>query len=204
MSDALTLSKHTLAHIADLKVSDGILRSRFASYCSMSNCEGKCCCLGVDVDIGEQVRILKNADLIRSQMDDHQERDPTNWFGDQFADPDFPSGRAVTTRLYNGACVFLNKERRCVAQMAEAQAQPETGNLKPFFCRAYPVCIEDGFLTIDEHQCTGEVRCCGSIENGTLTIFDICAFELEYVLGEDGLNELRKMARETAARSEDL
>jgi hypothetical protein len=36
-----------------------------------------------------------------------------------------------------------------------------------------------------------------------LTILDICAFELEYVLGADGLAELRKMACERAETTSD-
>jgi hypothetical protein len=34
------------------------------------------------------------------------------------------------------------------------------------------------------------------LKNGPLTILDICAFELEFMLGADGLAELRRMARE--------
>jgi hypothetical protein len=34
------------------------------------------------------------------------------------------------------------------------------------------------------------------VKNGPLTILDICAFELEYMLGPYGLAELRTMARE--------
>jgi Fe-S-cluster containining protein len=161
----------------------------------MSNCRGKCCLYGADVDLGEQDRILKNADVIRRLMDDSQDRDSANWFENPFKDGDFPSGQAITTRLHNDACVFLNKEGRCVLQIAES----EIGDLKPFFCRAYPICIDAGSLTIDDENCPEEVQCCGVVGSGTLTIFDVCAFELEYVLGKDGLSELRKLASEWEA-----
>jgi Fe-S-cluster containining protein len=163
----------------------------------MSNCRGKCCLYGADVDLGEQDRILKNADLIRRLMDESQDHDAANWFENPFKDADFPSGQAITTRRHNDACVFLNREGRCVLQIAES----EIGDLKPFFCRAYPLCIDAGSLTIDDENCPEEVRCCGVVGNGTLTIFDVCAFELEYVLGEDGLNELRKLASEAEESS---
>jgi Fe-S-cluster containining protein len=163
----------------------------------MSNCRGRCCLYGADVDLSEQNRILKNADLIRRMMDETQDRESANWFENPFKDADFPSGQAITTRLHNDRCVFLNQEGRCVVQIAES----EVGDLKPFFCRAYPLCIDSGTLTIDDENCPEEVGCCGVIGNGALTIFDVCTFELKYVLGEDGLNELRKVASEAEESS---
>jgi hypothetical protein len=41
------------------------------------------------------------------------------------------------------------------------------------------------------------------VKNGPLTILDICAFELEFMLGADGLAELRTMARELAETTSD-
>ena len=200
MSDARILRKHPLAHIPELKVADEILRLRYEKSCSMSNCRGKCCLYGADVDLAEQDKILKNTDVIRRLMDESQDRDPGNWFDSPFKDADFPSGTAITTRLHNGGCVFLNQEGRCVLQIAES----EVGDLKPFFCRAYPICIHTATLTIDDENCPEEFSCCGVKGNGSLTIFDICAFELEYVLGKDGVSELRKLVSEAEARSANL
>lgn len=160
----------------------------------MSNCRGKCCLYGADLDLAEQDKVLKHADLIGRLMDESQDPDPANWFANPFDDMDFPSGQAITTRLHNGGCVFLNREGRCVLQIAEA----EIGDLKPFFCRAYPLCIHTGTLNIDDENCPEEFGCCGVAKNGTLTIFDICEFELKYMLGEEGLNELRKLVSEAA------
>jgi len=145
----------------------------------------------------EQDRILENADVIRRLMDETQDRDPANWFENPFQDADFPSGTAITTRLHNGGCVFLNQEGRCVLQIAES----EVGDLKPFFCRAYPLCIHTGTLTIDDENCPEELQCCGVVGHGTLTIFDVCAFELEYVLGKDGVTELRQLISEAEKSS---
>ena len=41
------------------------------------------------------------------------------------------------------------------------------------------------------------------MKNGPLTILDICEFELEFMLGADGLAELRTMARERAETTSD-
>jgi len=193
------LRKHAYSHHPELKVDDNVFSSRFAKGCSMSNCRGSCCGLGVDMDIAERERILKHVDLVQSHMDNGQERDPAKWFGEQTSDPDYPSGRAVATRVHNGGCVFLNKDKLCVLQIAEPHAPPGTGYLKPFFCRAFPLCIDHGALVVDE--CPDETQCCAPTDKGALTIFDICAFELEYVLGADGLNELRDLAGETEKTS---
>jgi len=200
MSDARILRKHPLAHIPELKVADELLRLRYEKNCSMSNCRGKCCLYGADLDLAEQDKVLKHADLIGRLMDDSQDRDTANWFDTPFKDQDFPSGTAITTRLHNGGCVFLNKEGRCVLQIAES----EVGDLKPFFCRAYPICIHTGTLTIDDENCPEEFGCCGVVKHGSLTIFDICGFELEYVLGADGLNELRKLVSEAGASTSNV
>ena len=145
------------------------------------------------MDIAQAQRIIAHAELIRQQMDDTQEHAPDNWFSEPFADPDFPSGQAVSTRIRREVCVSLNKENRCAVHLAEQQGG--VSDLKPFFCRAYPLCIEEGMLTIDENVCTGETLCCSAVMQGPLTIFDLCAFELEYVLGSDGAVELRELAQ---------
>ena len=196
MNTPPTIAKHPLSHIAKLTVSDKVLRARFAADCKMSSCPGRCCHLGADVDVGQYHRILAHADVIRRHMDTVQLEAGEIWFGEQFADPDFPSGQAVSTRVHNDACIFLNGQNRCVLHLAEQQSGAD---LKPFFCRAYPLCIEDGVLTIDENVCSGETQCCGSLEHGSLTIFDLCAFELEYVLGEEGERELRELANAAQA-----
>ena len=196
MSKPRILRSHPLKQFAELKVGDDVFNTRYAKGCSMSNCRGRCCADGVDVDIADRDRILQHADLIRPHMDETQDRDSANWFQKPFADSDFPSGTAATTRLKSNGCMFLNKHGQCVVHIAEAQTPVGFGYLKPFFCRAFPVCILNSTLSIDDEQCPDDHQCCGPVKNGALTIFDICAFELEYVLGTDGLSELRKLASE--------
>ncbi len=158
----------------------------------MSSCKGECCLGGADVDIGERDRILENADLVQTVMDSNQEHTPENWFEDLIEDSDFPSGKAVTTQMHNDQCVFLNSAKRCVLQLAE-EKMPSGSQLKPFFCRAYPVCLQNGVLTVD-HQFEDQTACCGLVAKGALTIFDVCEIELEHVLGTDGAAELRGLA----------
>jgi hypothetical protein len=53
--------------------------------------------------------------------------------------------------------------------------------------------VTEGELVVDDVHCPGESACCGPARTGELTILDLCAFELDYVLGPDGLDELRQL-----------
>ena len=196
MSKARVLRSNPLKQFAELKVGEDIFTTRYASGCSMSNCRGRCCADGVELDIVDRDRILEYAHLIQPHMDETQDRNPANWFTKTHPDPDFPSGECATTALKSDGCNFLNKDGYCVVQIAESKAPAGFGYLKPFFCRAFPVCILNGTLCVDDEQCPDEHKCCGPVKNGPLTILDICSFELEYMVGADGLAELRQMAAE--------
>jgi len=188
------IRRHRLAHIAELRVSDEVLRRRYARNSSISNCRGCCCREGVDVDIVERDRILANARLVQAQMDAGQERHRASWFGEPFEDPDFPSGRAASTRLHGGTCTFADGDGLCVLHKVESLGRPGVGELKPFYCRAYPLSIVEGTLVLDDKPCPGQATCCGAAETGTLSIFELCAFELEFVLGAEGVRDLRQLA----------
>ena len=199
MSAEYVLRKHHLLHIPELKIDEGIFRHRFREDCSMLHCGGKCCRSGVTLGIEERAKILEHADLIQQHMPEGHEKNPANWFVDEFDHPDFASGRAAETCVRNEACVFLDSDARCVLQRVEAQVPPNVGALKPFYCRAFPICVDFGVLMIDDEHCPDENRCCGPVADGPLTIFDVCAFELEYVLGAAGLAELRDLTRSVLA-----
>ena len=203
MSKARILNKHRLDYFPELKVGEDVFNTRYDRSCSMSNCRGRCCADGVDLDLADRDLILKHAALIQAEMDETQDRNTANWFQDQKSDPDFPSGSCVTTAIKSNGCNFLNKDGFCAVHAAELKAPPGTGYLKPFFCRAFPVCILNGTLSVDDEQCPDERGCCGPVKSGPLSIIDICSFELEYVLGADGLAELRTMAAERAKEPAD-
>jgi len=197
MSKAQVLRNHSLKQFVELKVGDNVFDTRYKKGCSMSNCRGRCCADGVDVDLGERDRILEHAHFIQQHMDETQDPNPQNWFQKKtYQDADFPSGECTTTALKENGCAFLNKDGHCVVHIAESLMPKGSGYLKPFFCRAFPICIVDSTLCVDDEQCPDEHKCCGPVKQGPLTILDICAFELEYMLGASGLAELRTMARE--------
>ena len=126
-------------------------------------------------------------------MDPGQPRDTRRWFSRRTrTDPDFPSGRAVHTRVANGGCVFLDGDKRCVLQKASAAGG---SRLKPFFCTAFPITIDQGLLTLDDREHRSRPECCASRRDGRLTVFDVCRLELRHTLGVAGLASLRRTAR---------
>lgn len=179
-----------------LRVDPGLLRARFASGCDTARCNAACCRTGVWLDPAERDRVLAHADSVRRAMDRGQPRDTRRWFSRRVvADVDFPSGRAVHTRVANGYCVFLDGRGLCVLQRASRAGGPQ---LKPFFCTAFPVTIEQGVLTLDDRDHRSRPSCCGSTRGGPLTVFQVCRRELRHTLGAAGLARLRRLAARQA------
>ena len=197
MSEATTaiIHNHKLTHFAKLRVDDAIFEARFAKTCSVSNCNATCCQSGVWVDLAERDKILENAQLVQRHMEPHQDKDPSRWFDeDQYPDADLPSGFVIGTQERDYGCVFLDSRGRCVLQKAAIEEKMDPYALKPFFCVAFPIAIENSVLIIDEEECLTRPECCAETLEGSRTIFEVYPQELEFVLGPEGLKELRQLA----------
>lgn len=190
------IRNHRVPYIQDLRLADNLFHSRFSSSCSMSKCPGSCCKFGVYVDLAHRDTILANADLIREQMDNQQERDEHLWFEDKiYDDPDFPSGKAIGTRAMWYGCAFLDVMGKCVLQKASVELGQEHTSLKPFYCIAYPVTIHHGQLMFDEENFLNSPNCCRPTPGGSLNVLDVCEEELLFVLGPEGLAEFRELMK---------
>lgn len=188
------LWKHHLAHIPELKIYENIFNLRFTSGCDIKNCKGACCQWGVFADISEREKILAHTDLIRRYMEPHQEHNSQKWFeNNEIADSDFPSGRAVGTQVFDYGCVFLDSAGLCTLQKACITEGINPLALKPFYCVAYPLTIENGVLMIDEVELENGLPCHIINADGILTVFEIGAAELDYVLGKEGVKELNNL-----------
>jgi hypothetical protein len=198
-TDYPVLKRHTIAHVATLRVNPAIFEKRFASGCSMTRCDATCCHGGVYADLGEKERILEHAELIKSYMEPDMERDTAKWFDDEEVDDiDFPSGKAVGTRTNTRGCIFLKANGHCVIQTAGAESGMGKFSLKPFFCVAFPVVLTGHELTLHDDY-TGRTECCHRVPDGTQSLIDICAEELEYMLGAEGFKELKELEKAHAS-----
>ena len=189
------LRAHKLKYIPNLTFEAGFLEKKFTTGCSMMQCNATCCRQGVMVDIAERDRILKHAGMIQKYMEPHQNRDPKSWFESEVEeDQDFPSGAAVGTTKESYGCTFLDRKGLCVLQKAAVAEGMPKFSLKPFFCVAYPVTIESHELITDDADFTNRKECCSTVgKEGALTVLDVCSEELEFMLGKEGLEELKTM-----------
>ena len=190
------IRNHRLSYRGPLKIDPVVFEAKFVNGCSMSNCNAACCQDGVMVDLKERDTILQHADLIKQHMEPNQERDVSKWFDpNDEEDEDFPSGRAIGTQSNERGCIFLMKDGRCVLQFVAAEEGISKHTLKPFYCFAFPVTIESGVLTIDDPDFTDRPECCSMIPGGSRSVLEVCAEEFEFVLGKEGMDELRDIAR---------
>jgi hypothetical protein len=187
----IVLRQHALHHLPELCVNENVFRQRFIAGCSVANCNADCCKGGVWVDRNERETILTYAERIQRHMESSQEHNPARWFEDnELLDSDFPSGQAIGTQVRDSGCVFLKSDGKCVLQTAAVAEGLEEFSLKPFFCVAFPITIEDGTLMVDDPDLTNRQLCCSMVQHGTLTAIEVYSNELKSVLGNDGLNEL--------------
>lgn len=166
-------------------------------------CDGYCCHSGVYVSVHHRDLILEHAEVIQAEMDDIQPHDPKKWFEKKIhKDKDFQGGRAVGTDATDHGCVFLNKVGRCVLQIASMRNR-KLPQLKPFYCRLFPLTIVDGELTYDDH-CEGEMLCCSVEEDGPASLVDTCEYEFLIALTRKQFDAVKKRAgRMSSAKRED-
>ena len=193
----VALRRHHLSHLADLAIDDTIFDTRYAPGAATRHCDGMCCQSGVKVDVAQRDQILAHADPIRRAMDPGQDKDAASWFEEtELLDSDFPSGRCVGTSVRGDGCVFLDSARRCVLQSVTIAVARPGFDLKPFFCSAFPVTITAGALWIDEMCLDAPARCCRPTPGSASGVLDVCEAELRHMLGSEGLEELRAVAKE--------
>jgi hypothetical protein len=188
------IQQHHLLHIPELKISLDIFSKKFSSNCKMCHCNGKCCGEGVLLDLEEKKRILAYADVILRYLEPQQEHDVSKWFDESVChDIDFPSGICDGTTASDTGCVFLDSKGLCALQKTAMGEGMNKFFLKPFYCVAFPVVIDGHVLTVDDPDFTNRPQCCSVVPDGSLSIFDVCREEFEYILGMEGFQELERM-----------
>lgn len=185
--------------IGKYEIDPVLFKKGFSKGCGPLACESTCCSVGVFADLKEKGLILSHKETVKKYMDDTQTIDDSQWFDSEvFDDNDYPSGKAVGTQVFNNKCVFLNKLGMCSLQIAGASEGMGRWALKPFYCIAFPITVDEGVLTFDDFQ-QGKTQCCSSIDAKESTLVESCRDELELILGHDGYKELISGQRESSA-----
>lgn len=178
-----------------------IFTQKFVKTCDVCICSGECCYYGVYTDKSEHELIMSLKDRIIKSMDDSQTKDVEKWFEDPEPDDDFPSGIAVGTEVYNGKCVFLDRQGYCTLQKIAMEDGEFKWKYKPLYCILFPLVIFEGVLTVDDEH-LDRMHYCNKPVNQISTVFDCCKNELKHVLGEEGFKELETYREEFFSKSE--
>jgi Fe-S-cluster containining protein len=185
--------------INDYYIDPVIFTQGFPKSCDVCVCSGECCYYGVYTDKLEHEKILEIKDDLIEIFDDSQTKDVSKWFEAPEKDEDFESGIAVGTELYNGKCVFLDKQGFCSLQKLAMNQGEMKWKYKPLYCILFPLIIYDGAITIDDEH-LDRLHYCNKIENQPSTIYDACKEELEFLVGKDGMKELEDYRLEYFAK----
>lgn len=180
-------------YVGKYKIDPTLFEKGFTKGCGPYQCETTCCSSGVFLDPSDRDVILEHKEEVKLQMDETQTTNENVWFDNtREEDTDFPSGYAVGTEVYNNKCVFLRKDGRCSVQLVSAEKYNDPWKIKPYFCIAFPISVDNGVLTFDDYQ-QGKTGCCTIVGNSESTLVDSCRAELEFVLGKEGYNELKNI-----------
>ncbi|MFA6467679.1 MAG: DUF3109 family protein [Bacteroidota bacterium] len=165
----------------------------FTKGCGPYQCETTCCSSGVFLDPADRDVILQHKDEVKLAMDETQTTNDAVWFDNRREeDIDFPSGFAVGTEVFNDKCVFLRKDGRCSVQVVSTEKYNDPWKIKPFYCIAFPISVDNGVLTYDDYQ-HGKTQCCTIVSDTDTTLVDSCKAELEFVLGKEGYKQLHDL-----------
>lgn len=176
--------------IGKYKIDPVLFEKGFSKGCGPYHCETSCCSSGVFLDPKDRDVIIDHTEEVKLMMDETQTQNDAAWFDNtREEDIDFPSGYAVGTEVFNNKCVFLRKDGRCSVQLVSAEKYNDPWKIKPYYCIAFPISVDNGVLTFDDYQ-QGKAKCCSIVENTDATLVDSCKAELEFVLGKEGYEQL--------------
>jgi hypothetical protein len=166
-------------------VDPAIFTHRYFTHCmSCTFCKDSCCSYGVDIDVENVDRIM----ALGGDFDAFVGTARAGWFTSRtWKDAEFPGGAQKRTRVVNGACVFLDRERRGCKIHAYCLANGiDYHTLKPLVSTLFPVTFEGGALVAS-----------GEIEDKSLvcegqgpTLYDGVRGELAHYFGAEFVAEL--------------
>ncbi len=172
-------------------VDPAIFRLRYFARCmDCTFCDDQCCSYGVDVDLGNAMRIAALGDDFASRIAAPR----TEWFTDEvIEDPEFPGGRYLRTRTLGGRCVFRNAQGRgCAIHAYALEKGIDYHALKPIVSTLFPVTFDYGVLVASSEVHDKSLACAGEGP----TVYEGARAELAYYFGEACVAELDNLSRE--------
>lgn len=169
------------------EVDEDIFSRKYFAHClDCRFCEDMCCSYGCQVDAREKAGILVFARKLEADL-----RLPSlEWFeAETITDPDYPSGKAVRTRVYSGKCVFYDHALRgCTPHKFAQEKGLDRHLLKPMVCSLFPIGWEQCRLFVSSFL--DELPC----KDRGISAFEAQKGELRIYFGPDLVSELEGIA----------
>jgi len=166
-------------------VDPAIFSLRYFARCMACNfCGDQCCSYGVDIDLGNVMRVAALGEDFSSRVPAPR----TEWFTEEVIDdPEFPTGRYLRTRERNGKCVFINPAGRgCLIHAYAVEKGIDYHELKPVVSTLFPTTFEHGVLVASSEVHDKSLACAGTGP----TVYEGARDELRYYFGADFVAEL--------------
>ena len=169
-------------------VDPAIFALRYFTNCMACGfCKDACCDHGVDIDLGNAARLK----ALPADFHDRIGVAAHHWFTDEIvADPEFPGGQHVRTRVRNGTCIFRNRVARgCAIHAYCLEKGLDYHRFKPMVSALFPLTFEAGLLTPSEEAADGSLVCGGAGPS----LYDGARGELSYYFGDGLVAELDQL-----------
>ena len=168
----------------------------FARCMACGFCDDQCCSYGVDIDLGNVVRLAALGEDFSQRIAAPR----AEWFTDTLIeDAEFPTGRHMRTQTRDGKCVFLARDKRgCTIHAYALEKGIDYHELKPIVSTLFPATFEHGVLVASSEVVDGSLICGGEGPS----VYEGARDELTYYFGAAFVSELDALslcARETAA-----
>ncbi|MEJ1970415.1 MAG: hypothetical protein WDN03_17575 [Rhizomicrobium sp.] len=175
-------------------VDTAIFSLRYFARCMACDfCDDQCCSYGVDIDVGNVVRLAALGEDFSSRIAAPR----SEWFtAEVVEDAEFPSGRYVRTQERGGRCVFRSQAGRgCTIHAYAVEKGIDYHELKPIVSTLFPVTFDYGVLVASGEVHDKSLACGG---HGP-SLYQGARDELAYYFGAAFVAELDGLAVANAA-----
>ncbi|HEX2594478.1 MAG TPA: YkgJ family cysteine cluster protein [Rhizomicrobium sp.] len=167
------------------RLDTAIFDFRYFTHCmSCGFCKDACCSYGVDIDTENMARLKALGPDFAAFVGSK----PDEWFTDEYAeDAEFPGGGNGRTAVRDGACIFLDREKRGCKIHAYCLANGiDYHQLKPMVSALFPLTFSEGMLCPSGEILDNDLVCM----NQGLVIYDGLRGELRHYFGDALVDEI--------------
>jgi len=175
----------TIAWLNIKEIDENLFTKKYVANClDCTFCNDLCCSYGCPMDWSEIKRVLYYANQLEAEL----EIPSSMWFEDSIEiNEDYPSGRVMRTKVYDGKCVFYKKGTRgCSLHRFGLEKGIDVHMLKPMVCCLFPITWEKERIHASEFL--DELPC----RDKGISIFEAQKNEMRIYLGDELVTELER------------